>query len=129
MDTKTVQPWHTHPKFGTYRFFNVGKGLEESGGRSTKNKAEAQVAVALFNRLKKDYSSVNFSFRVGIVSMYSAQIKELKYAFEQRFGREILDQVDFRTVDGFQGQEKDVIILSCVRAGPGILSIGHVKGA
>lgn len=128
MDTKTAQPWHTHSKFGTYRFFNVKGGLEESSGRSTKNRAEAQVAVALFNRLRKDFPSVDFTFRVGIVSMYSAQIRELKIAFEQRFGREILTQVDFRTVDGFQGQEKDVIILSCVRAGPGVVSIGHVKG-
>ncbi|KAJ3847326.1 SEN1 N terminal-domain-containing protein [Lentinula lateritia] len=127
MDTKTAQPWHTHSKFGTYRFFNVKSGLEESSGRSTKNRAEAQVAVALFNRLRMDFSSVDFSFRVGIVSMYSAQIRELKIAFEQRFGREVLTQIDFRTVDGFQGQEKDVIILSCVRAGPGVVSIGHVK--
>ncbi|KAJ3910558.1 SEN1 N terminal-domain-containing protein [Lentinula edodes] len=127
MDSKTAQPWHTHSKFGTYRFFNVKGGMEESSGRSTKNRAEAQVAVALFNRLRKDFPSVDFSFRVGIVSMYSAQIRELKIAFEQRFGREVLTQVDFRTVDGFQGQEKDVIILSCVRAGPGVVSIGHVK--
>ncbi|KAJ3716910.1 SEN1 N terminal-domain-containing protein [Lentinula raphanica] len=127
MDTKTVQPWHTHSKLGTYRFFNVKVGLEESSGRSLKNKAEVDVAVALFNRLRKDFPSVDFSSRVGVVSMYSAQIRELKVAFEQRFGRDILSQVDFRTVDGFQGQEKDVIILSCVRAGPGIVSIGHVK--
>ncbi|KAF5385735.1 hypothetical protein D9757_005459 [Collybiopsis confluens] len=126
MATKTAQPWHTHSKFGTYRFFDV-KGLEESSGRSTRNRTEAQVAVALFNRLRKDFSSVDFTLRVGIVSMYSAQIKELKTTFEQRFGRDILHQVDFRTVDGFQGQEKDVIILSCVRAGPGVMSIGHVK--
>ncbi|KIK69521.1 hypothetical protein GYMLUDRAFT_33895 [Collybiopsis luxurians FD-317 M1] len=126
MAKKTAQPWHAHSKFGTYRFFDV-KGLEESSARSTKNKVEAQVAVALFNRLRKDFSSIDFSSRVGIVSMYSAQIKELKTAFEQRFGRDVLNQVDFRTVDGFQGQEKDVIILSCVRASPGVMSIGHVK--
>jgi len=101
--------------------------LEESSGRSTMNKTEVQVAVALFNRLRKDFSSVDFSSRVGVVSMYSAQIKELKRVFEQRFGREILNEVDFRTVDGFQGQEKDIIILSCVRGGPGVVSIGHVK--
>ncbi|KAJ3731117.1 AAA domain-containing protein [Lentinula guzmanii] len=127
MDVKTAQPWHTHSKLGTYRFFNVKRGLEETSGCSIKNRTEAQVAVALFNCLRKDFSAVDFSSRVGIVSMYSAQIRELKIAFEQRFGRDILTQVDFRTVDGFQGQEKDVIILSCVRAGPGIVNIGHVN--
>lgn len=35
----------------------------------------------------------------------------------------------FNTVDGFQGQEKDIIILSCVRSGPNLNSIGFLKDA
>jgi senataxin len=30
-------------------------------------------------------------------------------------------------VDGFQGQEKDIIILSCVRSGPNLQTIGFLK--
>jgi len=67
-------------------------------------------------------------FRVGIVSMYRAQIIELKHQFGKRFGKDILGRVDFNTVDGFQGQEKDIIILSCVRAGPGVRNIGFLSG-
>src|ERR1700709_1342027 len=77
MDVKTIQPWHSHTKFGTYRFFNVGRGLEEQSGRSIKNSAECQVAVALYARLRKEFSSFDFDFRVGVVSMYRAQIAEL----------------------------------------------------
>lgn len=33
----------------------------------------------------------------------------------------------FNTVDGFQGQEKDIIILSCVRSGPNLSSIGFLR--
>lgn len=33
----------------------------------------------------------------------------------------------FNTVDGFQGQEKDIIILSCVRSGPNLSHIGFLK--
>ncbi|KAF5382581.1 hypothetical protein D9615_002787 [Tricholomella constricta] len=128
MDIKTKQPWHPHPKFGTYRFYNVAKGLEESGTRSSlKNMAECRVAVALYARLVQEFSSIDFSYRVGIVSMYRAQIVELRRQFEQRFGPQILDTVDFNTVDGFQGQEKDIIILSCVRSGPGLQSIGFLS--
>lgn len=127
MATKTKQPWHAHAKFGTYKFFNVN-GIEESNGHSIKNRTECQVAVALFNRLRHDFTSINFDFRIGVVSMYRAQIVELRRLFEQRFGKELVGKIDFNTVDGFQGQEKDVIILSCVRAGPGLRSIGFLSG-
>ncbi|KAF8073606.1 SEN1 N terminal-domain-containing protein [Lyophyllum atratum] len=128
MKIKTKQPWHSNPKFGTYRFYNVVKGLEESGSRaSLKNMAECRVAVALYARLVQEFSSIDFSYRVGIVSMYRAQIVELRRQFTERFGPQILETVDFNTVDGFQGQEKDIIILSCVRSGPGLQSIGFLS--
>lgn len=44
---------------------------------------------------------------------------QLKARFQKRFGSAIVDAIDFNTVDGFQGQEKDIIIFSCVRAGSG----------
>ena len=87
-----------------------------------------QVAVALYNRLIKDFTSSNLDFKVGIISMYRGQIGELRRAFQQRFGEEVLSTVDFNTVDGFQGQEKDIIILSCVRAGPGLQTVGFLRG-
>jgi senataxin len=129
MAAMTKQLWHTSDKFGTYRFFNVSRGLEEQGAhRSLKNKVECQVAVALFSRLRQEFSAFDFDFKVGVVSMYSAQVYELRRAFESRFGSDILQKVHFHTVDGFQGQEKDVIILSCVRAGPGLQAVGFLAG-
>ena len=127
METKTKQPWHANEKFGTYKFFNV-EGIETSSGHSIKNQSECHVAAALFNRLIYEFPSINFDFRIGVVSMYRAQIVELRRLFEQRFGRELVGKIDFNTVDGFQGQEKDVIILSCVRAGPGLQSVGFLSG-
>ncbi|KAF8645168.1 hypothetical protein AX16_007996 [Volvariella volvacea WC 439] len=127
MAAKTLQPWHRHEKFGTYRFFNVVKGQEEQAGRSIKNSAECQAAISLYTRLFKEYSSIDLDSRIGVISMYRAQIGELRKAFEQRFGRDILGKIHFNTVDGFQGQEKDIIILSCVRAGPGVRSVGFLS--
>lgn len=128
MAAKTKQPWQSHSKFGCYRFFNVSRGQEASIGHSMKNVMEAQVAVALYARLRKEFSEFDFDFRVGIVSMYRGQVVELQRAFERRFGADIRGKIHFHTVDGFQGQEKDIIILSCVRAGPGVQSVGFLAG-
>jgi senataxin len=129
MAEKTKQPWHSHAKFGAYRFYNVGNGQEQKApSHSLKNLVEAKVAVALFSRLRQEFSSVCFDFRVGVVSMYSGQVAELQRGFRDRFGPEILETVDFNTVDGFQGQEKDIIILSCVRGGPGLQKVGFLAG-
>lgn len=125
----TSRPWHTQPMFGTYKFFNVA-GVEEPGAfNSIKNTSEVQIAKAIYSRLNKEFQSVGFKRRIGIVSMYRAQISELRRQFFQAFGEGILESVDFNTVDGFQGQEKDIIILSCVRAGPGLQSIGFLSGS
>lgn len=129
MAAKTQKPWHTSQKFGPYRFYNVAKGVEEKGRfHSLVNRTEAQVAVALFNRLRQEFPSYDFDFRIGIVTMYRAQVSELRRAFEQRFGSNITGVIDFNTVDGFQGQEKDIIILSCVRAGVGLTRVGFLAG-
>lgn len=127
MAVKTQQPWHTHPKFGTYKFFNV-RGTEEQSSRSLINKTECQVASALYARLRREFSSVNLDFRVGVVSMYRAQVMELRRHFERYLGERLEGKVDFNTVDGFQGQEKDIIILSCVRGGVNQDSVGFLAG-
>lgn len=131
MSAKTQQPWHSHEKFGAYRFFNVSKGQEQqaASGHSLKNVTEISIAVALYARIRQEFSKVDLDFRVGVVSMYRGQILEMKRSFQQRFGPDIVGKVHFSTVDGFQGQEKDVIILSCVRAGPGLQSVGFLSGA
>ncbi|KAJ6559197.1 SEN1 N terminal-domain-containing protein [Mycena vulgaris] len=126
MATKTEKPWHQDPKFGVYRFLDI-KSVEEKSGRSIKNTSECRIAVALFARLRKAFASVDFDGQVGVISMYRAQIVELRRQFVQEFGSDVLQTVDFNTVDGFQGQEKTIIILSCVRAGPGLESIGFLS--
>jgi senataxin len=129
MADKATRAWHASNMFGPYRFFNILHGQESPGPfHSLMNKAEVQAAISLYDCLLKEFSSVDFNFRIGVVSMYRAQILELRRAFESRFGRDITSQVDFNTVDGFQGQEKDIIILSCVRAGPGVKSVGFLSG-
>jgi senataxin len=129
MSDKTQQPWHVNPMFHPYRFFDVRDGNEEAAvaGHSLMNRGECRVAVSLYRRLKTEFSRVDFDFRIGVVSMYRAQIQQLKNAFRTEFGKDIVGKIDFSTVDGFQGQEKDIIILSCVRGGPSVTSVGFLR--
>ena len=127
MLTKTKQPWHEYERFGTYKFINVSWGSEESRFHSLWNASECDVALDLYTCLISEFPGAQ-SVRVGVVSMYKAQVSEIRRRFMNLFGDQILQHVDFNTVDGFQGQEKDVIILSCVRSGPGLQTIGFLSG-
>ena len=128
MLAKTKQPWHEHERFGSYKFINVSWGSEESRLHSLWNISECDVALDLYTRLMNEYPQARTTMHVGVVSMYKAQVSELRKRFIKAFGDQILQQVDFNTVDGFQGQEKDVVVLSCVRSGPGLKSVGFLSG-
>lgn len=129
MAVKTRRPWHDDSNLGVYRLFDI-RGNEEQAdlGYSQYNLAEVKAALELYKRLSATLRTPT-EVTIGIISMYRAQLTKLRDAFIARYGREILSKVDFNTVDGFQGQEKDVIILSCVRAGPNVSSIGFLSDA
>ncbi|PWN45746.1 hypothetical protein IE81DRAFT_320047 [Ceraceosorus guamensis] len=124
----TKQPWHGTSLLAPFKFFDAHNGSEKMGrGHSIVNRDEALIAAALYDRLRQEAhrGSVDLDYRVGVVTMYKEQVFELKRAFTNRFGAGVEQTVDFNTVDGFQGQEKDVIILSAVRT----QSIGFLSDA
>ncbi|KZV98838.1 hypothetical protein EXIGLDRAFT_763074 [Exidia glandulosa HHB12029] len=129
MAKKTEKPWHANQVLGPYRFFNVVGGNHESAaaGHSLINHAECNAALSLYELFLRDFRQVDMNYRIGVISMYKAQINLMKRKFEERYGADRASTIDFNTVDGFQGQEKDIIILSCVRAGPGVTSIGFLS--
>lgn len=117
MATVTKREWHQSSLFRPYCFFNV-KGAQESGKRgvSLMNKTEAMVATSIYDRLCRDFDHIDFTGKIGIVTPYKEQLRELIRQFRRIYGQDITDSIDFNTIDGFQGQEKDIIILSCVRS-------------
>ncbi|KAF9387248.1 DEAD-box type RNA helicase, partial [Podila verticillata] len=117
MASKTYAEWHRNPIWSPYRFFDVHEGREKIGlSHSQHNPIEAEAAVELLEKLCNSNPSLNFFRRVGVISPYQQQVRTLKEYFSRRFGSKIIESVDFNSVDGFQGQEKDIIIFSCVRA-------------
>ena len=52
----------------------------------------------------------------GIISPYRAQVRMIRRLLKmQRFFRRLRGQISVHTVDGFQGQERDVVLISMVR--------------
>ncbi len=54
---------------------------------------------------------------IGVISPYRAQVQHLRHLIKQRpFFKPYRHLITVNTVDGFQGQERDVILISLVRA-------------
>ncbi|KAJ4963054.1 hypothetical protein NE237_022993 [Protea cynaroides] len=77
---------------------------------STMNEGEAEVAIAHAKRLFQ--SGVRPS-DIGIITPYAAQVVLLRIL---RSKDDKLKEVEISTVDGFQGREKEAIIISMVRS-------------
>ncbi|XP_043713417.1 DNA-binding protein SMUBP-2 [Telopea speciosissima] len=77
---------------------------------STMNEGEAEVAIAHAKRLVQ--SGVQPS-DIGIITPYAAQVVLLRIL---RSKDDKLKEVEISTVDGFQGREKEAIIISMVRS-------------
>jgi AAA domain len=97
-DEHRGKPFHQDrlsPRFGPYVFMNVAHGQERRGGEdmSIFNSHEAELAVSIYKRLKKDYPSDPLfgpeakthgsSIGFGVVTPYKRQLIELKRAFDR----------------------------------------------
>ncbi|ODV93726.1 hypothetical protein PACTADRAFT_51485 [Pachysolen tannophilus NRRL Y-2460] len=113
-----ARPWHVQNYLKPYEFFDIVTGRQEQSSltRSLFNITEAKIALELVSQLFESYSNDNWTGRIGIISPYKEQVRTIKDCFTRKYGKTILREIDFNTVDGFQGQEKEIIIMSCVRA-------------
>jgi senataxin len=102
-------------KLGHYCFMDVGWGTEreELIGHSRANYEEALVVCNVVEGVVKGLLP-GLKPNVGVITPYIAQ----RGVIEDQLGRRGIDTTacEVNTVDGFQGREKDVIVLSCVRA-------------
>ncbi|CDO92256.1 unnamed protein product [Kluyveromyces dobzhanskii CBS 2104] len=122
--------WHNKYPFGPYKFFDIvtGKQKQNMKTMSYTNPEETKVAIELVENLLSSYESkYDFTNRIGIISPYREQMQNMRNQFRRYFGDQIRSYVDFNTIDGFQGQEKDIIIISCVRADDKSSSVGFLK--
>ncbi|CAI5518735.1 unnamed protein product [Closterium sp. Naga37s-1] len=114
------------------------ESLEESPGDSTSwmNAAEAEQVVALVKSLLSAGGMAKGCEDIGIITPYRAQVNLIRGMLQReaqswggegsravgrggvRLAKVDLEDVEVKTVDGFQGREKEVIIVSTVRSNP-----------
>ena len=94
------------------------EGLGE--GLSYINKAEAQLTLQTlqdyFERIGKT-RILNERLDVGVISPYRAQVQYMRSLLKkQEYFKPFRSLISINTVDGFQGQERDIILISLVRS-------------
>ena len=84
------------------------------------NKTEAELTLAVLQHYFEKVGRTRIleeRIDVGIISPYRAQVQYLRQLIRKReFFKPYRQLISVNTVDGFQGQERDVILMSLVRA-------------
>ena len=88
--------------------------------KPTPNAEEAQLTVGIlknyFGRIGKE-RILNERIDTGIISPYKAQVQMLRHLIRKDpFFKPYRQMISINTVDGFQGQERDIILISMVRS-------------
>ena len=92
--------------------------IGENFGRVNKGEAELTLRTLeeYFQKIGKT-RILDENIDVGIISPYRAQVQYLKKLIRKReFFKPYRKFISVNTVDGFQGQERDIILISMVRA-------------
>ena len=112
LDLDIPMTWIDTSEMGNEEF--VG----ESFGRINKDEAELTLLALeqYFTKIGKT-RILEERLDVGVISPYRAQVQYLRRLFKKReFFKPYRHLISVNTVDGFQGQERDIILISLVRA-------------
>ncbi|QHN91954.1 Helicase [Arachis hypogaea] len=114
--------------YSSYSFINISRGKEQSNhDHSLKNIAEAAAVSEIIQRLRKEFLTRRKKVSIGIISPYNGQVHEIQKTIKQYISDSDPNfSVSVRSVDGFQGGEEDIIIISTVRSN-GVGNIGFLS--
>ncbi|KAK7325346.1 hypothetical protein VNO77_29508 [Canavalia gladiata] len=130
MSSKSA-PFHQTKGLGPYVFYDVIDGREvrrkNAGAMSLCNEHEADAAVEVLRFFKKRYPAEFVGGRIGIITPYKCQLSLLRSRFLAAFGPSCVADIEFNTVDGFQGREVDILLLSTVRAAHSSITASEIN--
>jgi ATP-dependent RNA/DNA helicase IGHMBP2 len=87
----------------------------EPSGLSKRNRNEAKLVLQKVGELLE--AGVDPQ-AIGVIAPYAAQVRLLRDSASKQAPRELWCRVEIDTVDGFQGREKEAIVISMVRSNP-----------
>ncbi|KAF8048805.1 hypothetical protein N665_2397s0001 [Sinapis alba] len=109
--------------YGPYSFINIAHGREKFGeGHSLKNVVEVSVVSQIVSKLYSVSRKTLRPISVGVISPYKAQVFAIQEKIGHKYNSSEQFTVSVRSVDGFQGGEEDIVIISTVRSnGKGVI--------
>ena len=113
---KTRREWHKNPLFRPFVFMDVQGKEYQGNGASWANDEEAAMVVELVRALVDGYPDLASGEKIGVISPYKAQVRNIRKRLTEALGAEKSKTVDVNSIDGFQGREKEVCVFSVVRA-------------
>ncbi|CAH8339053.1 unnamed protein product [Eruca vesicaria subsp. sativa] len=103
--------------YAPYSFINIARGREKFGdGHSLINLVEVSVVSEIVSKLYSVSRKARRPISVGVISPYKAQVFAVQEKIGQKYNTSEQFTVSVRSVDGFQGGEEDIIIISTVRS-------------
>ncbi|MBA0737543.1 hypothetical protein Gogos_011000 [Gossypium gossypioides] len=108
--------------YGAYSFINIAYGKEQFGHLLSKmNMVEVAVVCSIVGILFKEFNATKQRVSIGVISPYAAQVHAIEEKLKQTYSGCCCSSdsgfsVRVRSVDGFQGGEEDVLIISTVRS-------------
>lgn len=106
---------------GDLKSFTTAASIGPTSNKSYRNDAEALQIVSLLKNLLRAQKPQDGSMSIGVVSPYTSQISLLKsrMAADKEFrslAKEYPSVIEVKSVDAYQGRERDLIIFSAVRS-------------
>jgi len=118
----SVCKWTLYPEDQPMVFIDTaGCGYTEHTDRvskSTGNKEEANLILRVVSEMENKMGMESLTkFSIGIITPYKAQLHIIKDLFDEfELTQNLKENTSINTVDAFQGQERDIIIISLVRS-------------
>jgi superfamily I DNA and/or RNA helicase len=118
LDLDIPMTWVDTSKLPPHSLIFKEEFVGESFGRI--NKAEAELTLMVLENYFKKIGKeriLDERLDVGIISPYRAQVQYLRHQLKKKeWAKPYRHLISVNTVDGFQGQERDIILISLVRA-------------